>query len=398
MTREEIYNQCVQEIDKTNCLLMELPTGYGKTRLSLDLINNLAKTKFNNSKISILLLVAKRVHKKTWEEEIEKWGGINNSTIVTECYESLKNHTMQYFDIILMDECHHINSELRKELLSTLSYKYMLGLSATIPKKLKMYFNYKYHSRIVSCNIVEAIETEILPEPQILLFPLILDNRIAKEEWEINAKAKNPVVYGEIKDIWKYKKQKVHAILKCTERQKLLEFNKLIEWEKSQYMRTRREPLKMSWLYHAGRRLEFLANCKNQIVSDILKKLNKERTITFCKTIEQCEILGKNCIHSQNKDADKIYDAFNKKKINHITAVNILNENANLVDCKYGIFANLSSSDLVQVQRTGRLLRHKQPVIIFPYFKDTREEEILDGMLKDYNKEYIRTIHSINEI
>lgn len=30
MTREEIYAQCVEKIAKTNCLLMELATGYGK--------------------------------------------------------------------------------------------------------------------------------------------------------------------------------------------------------------------------------------------------------------------------------------------------------------------------------------------------------------------------------
>ena len=30
MTREEIYNQCVQKIDKTNCLLLESATGTGK--------------------------------------------------------------------------------------------------------------------------------------------------------------------------------------------------------------------------------------------------------------------------------------------------------------------------------------------------------------------------------
>ena len=161
---------------------------------------------------------------------------------------------------------------------------------------------------------------------------------------------------------------------------------------------SRNPALERSWLYHAGKRLEFLAYCKNQIVSDILKKLSKERTITFCKTIEQCEELGKNCIHSKNGKSDEVYEKFNEKKIKHITAVNILNENANLVDCKYAIFANISSSDIVIPQRLGRSMRHKHPVIIFPYYKDTREEEIITKMLKDFNKNFIRTINSIEEI
>ncbi len=214
----------------------------------------------------------------------------------------------------------------------------------------------------------------------------------------MNVKAGGKVVFGEYRDMWTLKKQKVHAIVRLTQKQKCMEYDKLIEWEKNKYMQTRSKAMEQTWLFHAGKRLEFLANCKNQIVLDILRKLDNERTITFCKTIEQSEILGKNCIHSQNKKADDIYEKFNKKKLNHITAVNILNENANLVDCKYAVFANLSSSELVQVQRCGRALRHKSPVIILPYYKGTREEEIVAKQTEMFKKEFIKEIHSIQEI
>ena len=45
-----------------------------------------------------------------------------------------------------------------------------------------------------------------------------------------------------------------------------------------------------------------------------------------------------------------------------------------------------------------RAMRHKHPVIIIPYYKDTREEEVIDKMLEGFNKDFIKTIHSINEI
>ncbi len=408
MTRDEIYTQCVDKISKTNCLLMELPTGYGKSRLSILLINHLLNTYYKDYKasqvINILILVAKRVHKQTWKEEIEKWGGISHPNpnikinIYMECYESLKNHCSERWEICLMDEFHHVGSEIRLDFLKTMAFGHIIGLSATIPKKLKQLFKYRYHSEVVSCDIVEAIEDDILPEPQILLFPLMLDNRQPTETWEVNAREKGPIEYGKITDIWKYKKNKVHAILSCTQKQKCIEYDKLIAWEKNKYMQTRNPGLERSWLFHAGKRLEFLANCKNQIVYDILQKLDKERTITFCKTIEQSEVLGKNCIHSQNKKSDSIYERFNKKRINHITTVNILNENANLVDCKYAIFANLSSSSIVMPQRLGRSLRHKSPIIIMPYYQGTREEEIVKDYIKDFNRDYIKVIHSIQEI
>jgi superfamily II DNA or RNA helicase len=319
MTREEVFKQCTDRISISNCLLMELPTGYGKSRLSIDLTNYLLSNNLARKKIiNILLLVAKRVHKQTWKDEISKWGGIHHPdaevNLCMECYESLKNHCCEHWDIIISDEVHHIGSDIRLDFLKTMSFNYFIGLSATIPQKLKTLFKYRYHSEVVSCNIIEAIQDDILPEPQILLFPLVLDNRNASESWEVNPKASGKIVYGQYKDFWKLKRQRVHAFISMTQKQKLMEYDKLIEWEKRKYMQTRQEGVKQSWLYHSGKRLEFLANCKLGIVSDILMKLAKERTITFCKTIEQAETVGEYCIHSQNAKADDIYEKFNKKK------------------------------------------------------------------------------------
>ena len=403
MTREEIYSKCVEEIAKTNCLLMELATGTGKTRLSLMLSNHLLESQwYQQAKtINILIMVAKRVHKQTWTDEIEKWGGINHPTasinICKECYESLHKHCDEHWDIIILDECHHIGSQARMDALKTIKYGYIIGLSATIPRNIKAFFRFNYHSQVVSCDIIEAIDSEVLPEPTILLFPLQVESSRISEVLELHPKAPGPVVHCDYKDLKKYKFKNVHVLCNCTQEQKLREIDSLISWFKSKAM-TGNQAMKQTWLYFCGKRLEFLADCKLQWVKLILHHLDKERTITFCKTISQTEQLGKNCIHSQNKDATKVYDDFNNKKIHHITAVNILNENANLVDCKYAIFANLSSSEVVIPQRIGRSMRHKQPVIIFPYYKGTREEEILQKMLEGFNKDFIKVIHSIKEI
>ena len=396
MTREQIYQECIQKIDNADCLLFYFVLGTGKTKISIDVVNYISNS-IMKRKLSMLLLVAKRVHKQTWKDEFDKWGGIN-ADVTMECYESLGKHVEDDYDIIVADEVHHIGSDYRKELLETMSFKYFIGLSATIPNKLKMYFTWMYHANIVSCNIIEAIDSEILPEPRLLLFPLQIESTKLSETMEINPKAEGAIMYGEYKDLWKFKRQKMHAIIKCTQKQKLIEYDKYIEWAKKKFLLTRNPAIKQSWLYQCGKRLEFLADCKLQWVKLILHHLDKERTITFCKTIAQTEELGSNCIHSQNKDAEKIYEDFNNKKIHHITAVNILNENANLVDCKYAVFANLSSSEVVIPQRLGRAMRHKSPVIIFPYYKGTREEEIVNSMLEGFSKDCIKTINSIEEI
>ena len=339
MTRQEIYSECLTKLKKSNFL-----------------VNHLIETKYQGKHTSMLLLVAKIVHKQTWKDEFKKWGGINVDDLTIECYESLKKHEYESFDFIVMDECHHLNSDKRLDLFSTLTYDNVIGLSATIPKKLKQYFQYEYHAEVVTCSIVDAIEDEVLPEPQIILYPLQLDNVHPTESIELNPKAKGKIHYGNYNELWKYKKMKVHAIISCTPRQKVNEYNSLILYEKNRYRRTRHEFLKNKWLFDCGERIKYLANLKNNIVLSILQRLEKERTITFCKTIEQAECLGQYCIHSKNKDSS------------------------------------------IGPQRIGRSLRHKSPIIIMPYYENTREEEIVQEMIKDFNKKFISTIHSIQEL
>ena len=70
----------------------------------------------------------------------------------------------------------------------------------------------------------------------------------------------------------------------------------------------------------------------------------------------------------------------------------------NLYDCRIGLYANLNSSDTIIIQRTGRILRHKNPVIIIPYFIHTREAELVDKMIENYNPELINSINNLNEV
>lgn len=70
----------------------------------------------------------------------------------------------------------------------------------------------------------------------------------------------------------------------------------------------------------------------------------------------------------------------------------------NLIDCQVGIYASLNSSDTMIKQKLGRLLRHPNPVLIIPYYNNTREEEIIEKMLEDYNPELVTVVESLNQI
>ena len=79
-------------------------------------------------------------------------------------------------------------------------------------------------------------------------------------------------------------------------------------------------------------------------------------------------------------------------------AMKIVVVKVNLTNCRIGIFCNLNSSEIIVKQRIGRLLRHKAPIIIVHYFRFTREEELLNKMLEEYNKDFIKIINNMDDI
>ena len=76
----------------------------------------------------------------------------------------------------------------------------------------------------------------------------------------------------------------------------------------------------------------------------------------------------------------------------------MLNEGINLINCRIGIYANSNSSEIIIKQRLGRILRHKDPIIIIPYFEGTRDEELVNKMLVDYNPDLVYAINNINDL
>ena len=67
----------------------------------------------------------------------------------------------------------------------------------------------------------------------------------------------------------------------------------------------------------------------------------------------------------------------------------------NLEDCQYGIFAMLNSSERMTVQKIGRLIRHKEPVIIIPYYRGTRDEELVTKMTEGMHTEIINDVEQL---
>lgn len=389
MTREEVLED-IKNIPNKNVLLT-LPTGFGKTRNAIERVKHIAKKEHTN----LLIVIPRNVLIVSWENEFNKWWSDCNLNITFTTYVSFPKHKGNW-DFIIFDEAHHL-SERCREALCDFNIKYTILLSATVKKdlreELKEVFDDLYY---YNTSLRDAINNGVLPDPIVYLLPLTLDNKLPSEIIIRNPKAKGRIIYSSWAERWSYIRQKTNPVhIYCTKAQYLEDFNNQIE-----YFKNRRGNIicKNRWLKLCGDRLKYLSNCKTSIVLEILKHCESQRTLTFCNSIEQTEKLGKYCINSKNIKSSEFLRVFNDGIIDHITACNMLNEGMNLVNCRVGIYANLNSSETIIKQRTGRLLRHSNPIIIIPYYKGTREEELINKMLENYNSNLVKTVNYIKDI
>ena len=387
-TRED-YSKEILAITSSN-ILLQLPTGFGKSKMALDIMHLRCKAGDR-----ILVVVPKNVLKDNWEEEFKKWGYedyLPYTTFVT--YVSFPKVANEY-QLVIFDEVHHL-TERCQDSLDTFIIHNTVMLSATIGRELRYnlaaYFPNLY---IYKVRTREAIDEDILPDPRVYLIPMTLDNTKANCEI-IKNKSKGNTIVVPYAQRWSCKGVKNRKIIiKCTQQEYYNDISNLISYYKNKMFM---EIFKNRYLHTSGDRLKWLSNQKTAFVHTLLDHLNGERTLTFCNSIEQTEELGKYCINSKNKNSEKVLSKFNSGKINHITACAMLDEGVNLSNCRIGVYANLNSSVRMIKQRLGRLLRHKDPIIIIPYFTNTRDEEIVNKMCADYNEELVSTITNINNI
>lgn len=392
MTREDILRE-ILSLKGSNWLL-ELATGTGKSKMAIEKVKSLR----NKKEQHLLIVVPRNVHKANWADEIKKWWPKCDLKISYTTYVSFPKYK-GHWDFVIFDECHHL-SERCREALCDFEINHSILLSATVNKSLKDELKEVFDDLVsYKKDLRDVIEDEILPDPRVYLWPLDLRTDLPTESIWKNPKAKGRLIECNWINRWNFIKQKACPVrIYCTERQYYSDLCGQIEYWKKRSYSTRSQIAKNKWLRLCSERLKWLSDKKVKYLHQLLPSLIKHRTLTFCNSIEQTELLGEYCINSKNTESVQYLEDFNSGKIDHITACNMLNEGMNLFNCQIGIYANLNSSESIIKQRMGRLLRHTNPVIIVPYFKGTREEELVQTMLEDYNPKLVTTISNIKEI
>lgn len=376
-------------------ILCELPTSFGKTKVALDLMQMKFPTIEYTIDTKILIVIPRLVLIDNWKDEFKKWGYKRYLPYVEfVTYVSLPKKVGNW-DMVIFDEVHHLSARCR-EALGGFTILSSVMLSATVGKDMKNELKVLFPDLcIYKVSTKQAIQEDILPDPRVYLIPLTLDNIHANCEIVKNKSQKVELVvpYSQRFNYAKVKNRRI--IIKCTQRQYYDDMSSMIAWYKRKMFS---DVFKNLFLRKSGDRLKWLSEQKSAYVKTLLGHLSNQRTLTFCNGIPQTEELGKYCINSKNKASEENLRKFNEGKVDHITACNMLDEGMNLVNCRVGVYATLNSSERMIKQKLGRLLRHSDPIIIIPYFKGTRDEELVSKMLEDYNLDLVSTITNLTDL
>lgn len=383
-SRQLIKSHAEELFDDHPILILCWATGCGKTINAINL-----QSRMNSKKTFIC--VAEIAHIQNWQDEYIKHGyeHLLESTEIF-CYASLKRYKDKSCDLLVLDEMHHFSSDNRIDLLSTIKYNAIIGLSATISIYDRIDFTTTFSKPTINLITLEmAIDMELIPKPVVNIMLLDLNNTAKTETIEFKRGKNIKEIHCDYlqRNTYIYAKSKyptLNLIIHCTQQEKYdyieAEYNRA-----AMYKRT-------GWLRYGSIRKKYLADCKTQALKELCNQLKEKRFICFCGSIEQAEVLGgANAIHSK-KDAKKVLERFNSYEINSLFTIGMLAEGQNLPGIEVAIIGQLDGGERPFIQKTGRGLRADFPEVYILAFRNTKDMDYLKNVTENIPSEYIKHI------
>lgn len=325
-------------------------------------------------------------------------------------YRSAKNHADKTFDLVIMDEAHHITPNNAPYLMS-IKASYWLNLSATVPY-VKRALLVKLHGQtpmsVLRIPMKKAEDWGVLPRIEYLLLKVYTDHRQRNHSYHYRKTKKGEIQYMTYNKFQSLKYKGSNIIISCTEQEYIMMLDEEINyWIKLQEYLKEEQGEDVTWIWNTrimplgAKRKAFYAEIKGRVVIEELSELiTMMRTVIFAERIEALKDSNITCIHSrQSTEENKIIiSRFNNKEIHEIGAVNMLNESENLEDIQLAINLQLATqSKIINVQRQGRATRGKNPIVILPYIFGTKDERNCKKFMSDYSTKTFDTTEKLIE-
>lgn len=372
LLKDKAQREALQAIkDNKGRGVISVATGVGKSRVPILYIKDNPQIK------KIALVVPTEILRDiNWKKEFSNWDeDALYDTIDRYCYASIGKIRGKSYDLVILDECHHITAENFSFFQQNL-VKDIIGLTATYPKSfLKRNLLEALKLRpVYTINLDEATEKGLVAPFKIKVLLVELNNTVKNIE---AGNSKNRFYQTE-RSAYNYIDSQIRKLYSEAE-----EFGISVNREKLKVLSLRRA----RFIYNL--RTKTLA-AKNLLLNVIDKS---DRVLIFCGSINQAQEIHYQTFHS--KTDRKYYELFKKEKINWLSCVNSLNEGDNISNLDKAVIVQVNSNDLSLIQRIGRIIRkrpgHEAEIYII-CAKNTQDEVWLEKSLESFNKSIVEYI------
>jgi superfamily II DNA or RNA helicase len=262
--------------------ILNLCPRFGKIYTSINILKKLDKN------IKVLIAYPDLKIKAAWEADFET-RGYNNPNVTYTTHLSIKKHTEEQYDLVILDEI-HLLSEAQIEAVKELKCVSVLGLTGTLSSSTETTLREELKLCVLAeYTIDQAIKEGVIVDYQITVVNVPLDNTV-KVDYK-----------GKLK----------------TEKQQFDAYG----WVINKMMAT-------------GKDTMFLRLARMRIIQNSLAKLNKtkellakhadERILVFCGITKIADKLGIPSYHSKSTEKE-IFTDFAEGKGNHLAVVKIGN-------------------------------------------------------------------------
>lgn len=387
MTRDERQHESVTKwLKAKGHASVVAGTGVGKTFIAIKAIQRMRK---RYPELSVLVLVPTSALYTQWIEKLTENDVLKNTIVQVMMGASQRKYEC---DLLIIDECHRINSEVLSNVFNVVKYKAILGLTATFERL-------DGRDRILAkyAPVCDEIPIEVAmangwvsPYKDYVVILDVPDISIYKEyNREFNEH------FGFFDYKWDvinslvgkdgFEKRKAYTSKICKDPEEWKNVFKMVTYHAMGFWRTLKA------------RKAFIANHpeKIRVAQKIIKARNDKKIITFCSSVKVAESFKNGYIFTgkDGKRKNKMtLEEFSKETAGILHTCKLAEEGISIGDLSVGIMLGVNSSKTKQVQTLGRILRlaeGKQAEFFTLVIRDTVETE---WMRKSRSSDYYEII------
>ena len=418
--REIIQEQALHNWEKSGRRgLLAMGTGTGKSKVGVEAAVN---TVNRLPRANILVVTpTEKLRDTNWPEEFRKWGyGKLLKNVTGLCYASLHKHTIDDYDLVILDEAHHLTEASAMFFIGDSGTVPVMCLTATPPKKTNC-----TEDERVKCEIFEQLkiptvyiytleqarEDKVVADFNIVRIKVPLDDKrkyieagTVKKKFRITEQ-KNYDYLTEQFDRWNANPDLpaypvlipvIPAVHTAEEVEDINRQNEELIYDYETKLEKVTNANRTKANLWAGKRRRMIMNSASKIeaaqyvVNELLKQ--GKRVLVFCSLIKMSELICKSLVYN-GKTGDDVYNAFCEGDIDVMGVCNIVNEGNNIPGVDVVVILDIDSAETKTVQRIGRMLRNdkvdKKATAYLIEQKGTRDEAWANNALNSFNKDLI---------